>query len=274
MSGSQAVSQTGTLQLGAGGTKGLPVSFGYYPPEGSRVSATQYAFNGSQTSFYEDLSTLKNMGIETAIQSLWIDNSMNNGPVIITVQGSNQVITCPANYQGIAPAFFMDSAAFNISSSGIGITKIVMLNVPCNSAGFWPTTPVAEAMNGNGAFATPLLGTRTFGSNVGIDSTIIPGIAGERFFISSVIINLSGNATLATAGILNVELNDGGSAIFQAIPFVGITAGAPSQTLLSVSGLNIISAAPGNSLTSVLNVALITGTLSIMVFGGYTTQAQ
>jgi hypothetical protein len=274
MSGSQAVSQAGTLQLGAGGTKGLPVSFGYYPPEGSRVSATQYAFNGSQTSFYEDLSTLKNMGIETAIQSLWVDNSLNSAPVIITVAGSNQVITCPGNYQGIAPAFFMDSAAFNVSSSGIGITKIVMLNVPCNSAGFWPAIPIAEAVNGNGVTATPLLGTRTFGSNVGIDSTLIPGIAGKSFFISALIVNLAGGATLAEAGVLDMTINDGENAIFQAQPFVGTAAAAPSQTLISVSGLNIISAAPGNSLTSVLNVALITGTLSIMVFGGYTTQSQ
>lgn len=140
----------------------------------------------------------------------------------------------------------------------------------CFTSGAWAPCPPG-GLNGNGAGTSQLLGTRTFGSNAPNDSTIIPGVAGERFFISSVIINLSGNATLATAGVLDLTLNDGANAIFQAIPFVGTTAGAPSQTLLSVSGLNIISAAAGNSLTSVLNVALVTGTISIMVFGGYTT---
>jgi hypothetical protein len=133
---------------------------------------------------------------------------------------------------------------------------------------------VLAGVSGNGAPIPLLLGTRTFGSNVGIDSTIIPSVENERFFISAIVINLSGNATLAEAGVLDITINDGGNAIFQAIPFVGTAPGAPSQILLSLAGLNVISAAAGNSLTSVLNVALVTGSISIMVFGGYTAFAQ
>jgi hypothetical protein len=142
MSGSNlAPVQTGTVQISGGqGSAGVfDVAFGYYPREGSRLVAAQYNWTAN-TFFNEDLSQLVARGVETTIQSVFVDNSSLPEPVVITIGGSNQVIECPANSQGIFPCFFTGTPSFQISVNSVSpnVTRLYLLNVPANTAGSWP----------------------------------------------------------------------------------------------------------------------------------------
>src|ERR1700679_1992799 len=160
MSGFGGVNQQGTIPLSSG-SFALPVAFGYYPTEGSRIASAQYNF-AEQVQYYEDLSFLKQQGMETAVQSVWIDNSNNVNAAQITVVGSNQVIIAPPNSQGIIPAFFTEGPGFFITSSAPGITKMILLNVPCHAANFWSVNSATLALNAEGIQTPKLIGTKAF----------------------------------------------------------------------------------------------------------------
>lgn len=144
MSGSvMSVLTTGTLNLNNKGAGPFPVSFGYYPEEGSRAITLQYNWQ-EQDLYVEDLNQLVTMGVETSIQSAFVDNSRNLYMVLIQVQGSGQVIVVPPNSQGIIPMLFTGTPSMQISSPtpSNGVTGITLLNVPCNAADFWPAAVV------------------------------------------------------------------------------------------------------------------------------------
>lgn len=163
MSGSVMSSlTTGTLNINNKGAGAFPVGFGYYPEEGSRAITLQYNWQ-EQDVYVEDLNQLVSMGVETSIQSAFIDNSQNLYMVLLQIQGSGQVIVVPPNSQGIIPMLFTGTPMMQISSPtpSNGVTRISMLNVPCNAADFWPAAvipPVNVAFqSANGITASRLV---------------------------------------------------------------------------------------------------------------------
>lgn len=141
---------TGTQQVASGAAGVFPVSYGYYPQEGSRVVNAIYNWSAN-IGFNEDLSQLVAKGLETTIQSVWIDNSSNPEPVTLSIASTGQVIVVPQNSQGLFPAFFTGAPAFQISVLQIPVqfivlgvvtvpvTRVVFLNVPCGGASIWST---------------------------------------------------------------------------------------------------------------------------------------
>lgn len=142
MSGSLAQPNTGSMTLASGAAGAFPVGFGYYPPEGSRVVSAQYLWT-TQLSYNEDLSQLVARGIETSIQSAWIDNSACSFPVVMTIGGTQQTIVIPPYSFGMYPVFFTGTPSFNITSAGANnnavggfsspaLTRVLLLNVPAS----------------------------------------------------------------------------------------------------------------------------------------------
>lgn len=141
MSGTLQAAPTATMTIASGAAGVFPTGFGYYPPEGSRVVSAQYNWT-AQTGYAEDLSQLVARGVETTIQSAFLDNSTSGQTVTMTLGGSGQVVLCPPYSQGIFPLFFSGQPSFQISVAavGTGLTRVYLLNVPCASSGIWGTT--------------------------------------------------------------------------------------------------------------------------------------
>lgn len=152
MSGSVSSPNIGTMSVASGAAAAFPVGFGYYPPEGSRVVSAQYNFS-AQLAYAEDLSQLVARGVETSIQSVWIDNSQNSFVVTLVVTGSQQTIIVPPNTVGMYPVFFTGSPGFYIASAGANnndvtgfvtpaVTRVLLLNVPASPEVYSTKVPV------------------------------------------------------------------------------------------------------------------------------------
>lgn len=141
MSGTIQGAPTATMSVSSGQAGVVPVSFGYYPVEGSRAVSAQYSWTGTQTGFTEDLSQLAARGMETTPQTLFIDNSSCYQAVTINIFGSNQTIVVPSNFQGVYPALFTGSPGYTITGGTSGVTRVYLLNVPA-SGGLWSTVSV------------------------------------------------------------------------------------------------------------------------------------
>lgn len=273
MSGSVAGNNQNTVQVSSGASV-QPVSLGYYPAEGSKVCSLRYNFS-AVLNYFEDLQQLKIMGMETAIQSMFVDNSQNSQPVTIVIPATQQVIVVPANYQGIFPIFLTDGPAYFISVAAIGgYTNVLLLNVPCNTAGVWN----AQAPATSGPTQARLTGTQAFVvADAGAGNlTIIPGVAGQRFFLSGFYLALDAQATIAALGPLTITVKDGATNLFQVDAFVNSVAPTGTQgpiTIFDISDLNYISIAAGNALVVAMTSALSTGDVRISAFGGYTTNS-
>jgi hypothetical protein len=144
MSGSNTqTAPTATMSIASGAAAAGPVSYGYYPQEGSRALTAQYNWT-SQTGYVEDLSQVTAKGIETTIQSVFVDNSENTLPVVILVNGTGQKLQVPASAQGVFPLFFSGAPGFQIyvpATLAGAVTRCIFLNVPAQTAaGIWPVS--------------------------------------------------------------------------------------------------------------------------------------
>lgn len=119
------------------------VGYGYYPGEGSRCVTTQYSWL-AQLAYAEDLSQLVALGVETTIQSVYVDNADNPQTVTITVPGTGQVVKIPGGSQGVYPLFLPDAASVNIITSALinATTRIYWLNMPISPASWSPAAGV------------------------------------------------------------------------------------------------------------------------------------
>lgn len=134
MSGIVQAADTATKRLSDNASGAIPVGYGYYPGEGSRAVAAQYNWT-TISGYAEDVSQLQAKGMESTIQSVYIDNGSNAANVTITVAQSGQVITCPANSQGVFPLFIAEMGGFTIVSTvSATVTRCLFLNFPVSPA--------------------------------------------------------------------------------------------------------------------------------------------
>jgi hypothetical protein len=131
MSGIVQPAQTGSMLISAGQAAVSPIGYGYYPEEGSRCVSAQYNWT-TVSGFADDLSQLLARGVESTIQTVYIENGSNAQSVTLTVAGTDQVITCPALSQGFFPAFFTGQPSFQITTSApiAAVTRCYFLNMP------------------------------------------------------------------------------------------------------------------------------------------------
>jgi hypothetical protein len=116
----------------------FPISFGYYPQEGSRAISAQYDWT-SQTSYNEDLSQLVARGVETTIQGVFADNSTSAQFVTMLVSVTGQVLIIPPGIQGVFPLFFTGNPSFTLSVPSVAsaVTRLIFLNVPPQTTVIW-----------------------------------------------------------------------------------------------------------------------------------------
>jgi len=100
---------------------------------------------------------------------------------------------------------------------------------------------------------------------------LIPAVAGKAFYLKSLRISLSANATLAAAGNDAVSLLDGSSNLWTAHPYVpAAVAGAGDSEIIKIDNAEYLSHALGNALNVTLATALSAGYLDAIATGGYT----
>lgn len=131
---------TASSTVSAGQAGVMNVAYGCYPSEGSRCVTAQYSWGGGILFYVEDLSQLVAKGVETSIQTVFIDNSTNPDPIVMTINGTGQVVECPAAAQGVFPVFFTGTPGFVIQSgtsqpeTAGAVTRCYFLNTPGQAA--------------------------------------------------------------------------------------------------------------------------------------------
>lgn len=195
MSGTIQPAQTGAQTIASGGAGVFPTTFGYYPAEGSRCISAVYPW-ASVSGYQEDLSQLEARGVETTIQSAYVDNSLCGQPVSFLVLGTQQVIAVGPGRQACIPLFFTGTPLLQISvpTTDAGVTRVFYLNVPGISASSW--SPFTGQEGGNNIAQTVVTVPAT-------TSTQVIAARADRSFLSLVNIGtgdawLSFNSTPAT----------------------------------------------------------------------------
>lgn len=147
MSGALQGPPSGSMLINSGQVAVAPVSYGYYPVEGSRSVTAMYNWT-SQTGYQENLSRLVDLGVETTIQSVYVDNSQNNQSCTLYMQGTDQQIVVPAAAQGVFPLICPAMPILQISVPNLisgAVTRLYYLNMPMG--------PTVWSSSNNGTFA-------------------------------------------------------------------------------------------------------------------------
>lgn len=113
------------------------------PTEGPKAIPQTLDFTLANT-IVVDFTLAMSQGKITAIQTLWLDNSANEQPVQITVEGTAQVITFPAGAQGTIPIIAANRPKFTCVSLGNAALQSVWLNVPMPAALWFPAQGAAQ----------------------------------------------------------------------------------------------------------------------------------
>jgi hypothetical protein len=121
---------------------------GPIPKEGPK--AVPIAADFSVLPSYDiDFTLLQQKGWVTQFQVVYIDNSLQTLPVILTVNGSNQKIQIAGGMQGTFPIFCPNPAKFNVQSNGGKLVNLQFLNVPVTCMQ-WSATANSLTFDGNG----------------------------------------------------------------------------------------------------------------------------
>ena len=95
-----------------------------------------YLFNltgaaaGGLTTISDDFFKEESGGLIDKIQGVWIDNTNNPQAFVLTLPQTGQQIEVAPGLQCIAPVFASSPLKFSGTSSGVGITQVIFLNVP------------------------------------------------------------------------------------------------------------------------------------------------
>jgi hypothetical protein len=98
-----------------------PLDIGKVPKSGAHAVSVAYNFT-TQASFNTDLTSLAQQGKLTNVQTVYVDNTSNNEPVIVLSIVTNQSISVPAGVQGYYTMLVSSAMQFTVSSTGNGTT--------------------------------------------------------------------------------------------------------------------------------------------------------
>ena len=268
-----------------------------------KVAPKVLNFVGAET-FTLDFSSYINSGVIDGIQGLYIDNSANANKLTISVPDTSQNISFPANAQGYVPIICSTFAKFSVSSANSGTTIIL----PYNFAGpafIFPANALAFDANGNLLVSDPdisaaslgnaiAVGEYAFGNNDALlqrhlgtemyyasiapgatTATIIPAPGSGAYYLKSLLVRMSENATLATAGEITLTISEGSTTLLVLHPYIPAAAvgGIGLADLLKLESLDYVAHNAATALTITLSTALATGTIDVVATGGTTASA-
>lgn len=96
----------------------FPISNALVPAKGPKALRVPMDMTAA-ASYDVDLTSFVNGGALGGMQSMFVDNSLNNAQVIVTFSGSSQKITIPPLSQGVYPVLANpNTPQFNVASSG------------------------------------------------------------------------------------------------------------------------------------------------------------
>lgn len=147
----------------------VPIDIGKVPREGALSVQGKYDFSAGVQSYVTDLTAIKQLGKISCIQSVFIDNSVNTQPVVLSVSGTNQSISVPANFQGVFPVIVSGQAVFTIASAGNGVANIYFCNVQ-QAAFMWQAIAIPLNVGGTLAVADAILDATVSNNRVNVTS--------------------------------------------------------------------------------------------------------
>jgi len=235
------------------------------------------------------------------VQCIWVDNRQNTVPLQIAWDGVGMVTRIPARYQGFVPVLVLNPPKFTVTCPGGVAAQMTLLNVPM-PAFLWATENVIPTYdsNGNLLVSDALLDAAISGSKVQVANsvrgnsdvqqpefcsdkwftgtraaagvtTIMTGAPG--FYVTHFELGFTGNATLAAAASVVVDIRDNGVAIAQQDVFLPATGAAFALPLIRIMGsehLNYISPNNAANLQVNLGTALSAGALWWRIGAGIT----
>lgn len=265
---------------------------GLVPKEGPRavpIPLLNLTANPSQT--FDFLLAQEQTRI-SMVQCIWVDNRLNTVPLEIVWNGLGMVTRIPARYQGFVSVLVLNPPKFTVNCAGGTTAQLTLLNVPM-PAFLWATenvipnydangnllvsdalldgaisgnrVQVANGVRGNNDVTQPefladrlLTGTRAAAGQ----TTIITGAPG--FFMTAFELGFTGNATIAAAANVVVDIRDGGVAIAQQdvfLPATGAPFALPNFTVMRFDRIGYISPNNASNLQVNLGTALTAGAL-------------
>ena len=273
----------------AGGPKTLPFNL-------------DLTINASQTL---DLLLLQQLTKIDFVQAIFVDNSLNNAALTITVDQTNQKIVVPIKAQAYFPLLCPERAKITFSMTGAtSIIPIQLLNVPV-APGVWGSnaafnfdgngnllvsdTLLDGAISsglvqvntrglGDGGIVRPIFqGNRTYNARVTAAATTTLITGSPNFFVTSLSVRFSPDAIMAAAGanLVTLRHSTGPTNIFQRAAYLpnAIPASPPSNgySVIELSDTQILGLTPGSNLELILGTALTGGFLEVLVTGGTTS---
>jgi len=99
------------------------------PPDGPKAIPVSLDFSALAT-YTLDYSNAQNLGKFSMLQAVYVDNSTNGSAVSITVTGTGQVLTVPANSQAYLPILVGNPIFLTFTSNGNVSVTVFLLNFP------------------------------------------------------------------------------------------------------------------------------------------------
>lgn len=125
----------------------VPVSTGKIPKEGPVALPVIYDFSGGTTSYVTDMVFIHQQGRLTMVQTLYLDNSLNNGTLTVSCSVLNQSFTLQPGAQGYFPVLCSGQVKFTVSSAGSVNATVAYINTAIS--GFqWSATPNPATISG------------------------------------------------------------------------------------------------------------------------------
>lgn len=158
-----------------------PTDNGGKAREGSKTLRVDYDFSGGTQAYTTDIVQIKQQGKMSLLQSVYIDNvtGSNNQPVVLTVSGTNQSISVPANFQGVFPLFVTDRAVFGVTSSGNGKVSIFFQNFEV-APFMWQGIAIPLNVGGTLAVADAILDATVSNNRVNVTSVLATAVVADN----------------------------------------------------------------------------------------------
>ena len=274
------------------------------PKEGNRTipALIDWTVASSQV---VDLQSQKDQGIFSSLQGVWVDNRGNTNPVLLSLQNSQQVISCPANGQGFFQVISTGSPKVTISSAATtGSTFILFFNFPVVNE-VWDASGAAFSFDSSGNLLVSdavLAGTvqsnnvQTLMQGLSHGSVIKPNWLADRqvsvpvtaagsttllaapgsgvgHFIKEIIVRATANVTTAVAAVQSLTIDEGAEEIASCSFLTPTVAGTllGNQELLHIVNYNWNSKTANTLIAANLSNAITAGNLEITLLYGTTT---
>lgn len=280
----------------------FPIFAQLIPREGPKAVPFNLDFTVTQ-SYVVDLQNQQSRSIISLVQAIFVDNSANTSPLSIMADVVGQTLIFPPQSQGYLPILVPNPPKLTFTSpGGSDNVKIILLNVPMPAA-IWPAVTyippvsasklqvadatldgtvagglvnVADHAYGTGDATYPFWrGNRMLGVNANAagNTVIFTPAVGNVVFFTHLSVLVSGNATLAAAGLLTIQIRSGAGLL--STDQIFLPAAVPAAPVMGfivrqVSNLGFNGKTAGDALTVNLSAALTNGSVSVGVAFGET----